>query len=78
MNEPILHLAKRAIRNPEQLRAAEIKRLGQWVELAYRQRERETCRDGSNFTIEGSKILEIGRQSLTPDSVKASEGSGGK
>lgn len=61
MNEPILHLAKRAIKAPEDLRASEIKRMAQWVELAYRERERETMRIGSNFTRASSDRLEIGK-----------------
>lgn len=63
MNEPILHLAKRAIKRPEDLRASEIKRMAQWVELAYRERERETgaINGTRGFTRESSDRLEIGK-----------------
>lgn len=60
-NEPILHLARRAVKQPESLRASEIKRLSEWVILAFRERERERGRTGSDFTIEGDRVLEIGR-----------------
>lgn len=38
MSEPIRHLAKRALKNPESLRASEIKRMAEWVVAAYAQK----------------------------------------
>lgn len=63
MSEPILHLAKRAVKQPETLRASEIKSLAEWVILAYRQREREVgvINHPTDFTIEGNHVLGIGR-----------------
>lgn len=47
LHEPILHLAKRGMKQPESLRASEIKRLSEWVILAFQQHQRETSRLGS-------------------------------
>lgn len=44
LREPILHLAKRGIKQPESLRAGEIKRLSEWVVLAFNQHQREAIR----------------------------------
>lgn len=57
--EPILHLARRAVKQPDSLRISEIKRLSEWVILAFRERERERGRDNTTFTIEGDRVLEI-------------------
>lgn len=38
MSEPILHLAKRARKDPSSLRAAEIRTLADWVVQAYTQK----------------------------------------
>lgn len=43
-HEPILHLAKRGVKQPESLRASEIKRLSEWVILAFQQHQREAAR----------------------------------
>lgn len=62
--EPILHLAQRAVKQPESLRASEIKRMSEWVILAYKQRDKETGNlnpSGPTFTVEGSHMLEIGK-----------------
>lgn len=63
--EPILHIARRAIRYPEQLRISEIKRLGLWIEAAYKQREKEVGNISGysqGFTEEGNQVLEVGRK----------------
>lgn len=49
--EPILHLAKRGVKQPESLRASEIKRLSEWVILAFQQHQREASRFGSTATL---------------------------
>lgn len=41
--EPILHLAQRSIKTPEALNAGEIKRLAEWVVLAFREKQRENA-----------------------------------
>lgn len=56
MNEPILHLAKRAIKEPETLRAFEIKYLALWVEAAYKFHEREDGRIRVNNPEYGSTV----------------------
>lgn len=63
MIEPILHLATRTVKQPETLRASEIRRLAEWVILAYRQRERECglINHPTDVTVEGNLVLEIGR-----------------
>lgn len=42
--EPVLHLAKRAVKTPESLKAGEVKRLAEWVILAFREKQREGAR----------------------------------
>ena len=60
LREPILHLAKRGVKQPETLRAGEIKRLSEWVVLAFQQHQREAARlwDCSPMIKNTDSILE--------------------
>lgn len=59
--EPISHLARRAVKQPDTIKISEIKRMAEWMLLAYKEREREVGRINSNFIIEGNRVLEIGK-----------------
>lgn len=63
MAEPILHLAKRAIKQPETLRAGEIKSLALWVEAAFKQKLREETRN-HGLVIDAQNVEPLGLAAL--------------
>jgi len=58
VKEPILHLAKRGVKQPESLKAGEIKRLSEWVVLAFRQHQREAARLVGEDFVRANRVVE--------------------